>query len=269
MGQPDAPTTDIDQERAERERVKSPRVGQGASNADVEWDSFDSDAYFEHNYGTLRADDAQIIKMVTDFFESTGPARWPGRAIDVGSGANLYPALSMLPFSTQVTLYERAFTNRSWLTAQMKHPHPSWLEFWRTISAGRPEYERINKPLDVLAERAEVAKGSVFALSPNQYDLGTMFFVAESITTRTDEFRRAARLFVDSLVPRAPFAAAFMRDSSGYLVGNQWFPACSINEKDVERSLAEIAVIEDIQVVNSLDLREGYCGMIVATGRKR
>jgi hypothetical protein len=241
----------------------------GPSNDDVEWDDFDSDAYFTHNYGRLRSDDRQIIKIVTDFFESAGPARWPARAIDVGSGANLYPALSMLPFSTSVTLFERAAANREWLEHQLDHPYGQWWQFWAAMSGGRPEYERIMKPLDVLADRAEVVKGNVFTLSPDQFDIGTMFFVAESITTKIEEFRRATQHFVRSLMPRAPFAAAFMRDSSGYVVGNRHFPACSINEQDVRECLAEIAVIKDIQVVESDDLRDGYLGMIVATGRKR
>jgi hypothetical protein len=243
--------------------------GAGGGNADVEWDDFDSDAYYAHNYGRLREDDRAIIKIVTDFFESAGPRRWPARAIDVGTGANLYPALSMLPFSTSVTLYERAAANRDWLAHQLSHPYGTWWQFWAAMSAGRPEYERIMKPLEVLAGRAEVVKGNVFTLRPDQFDIGTMFFVAESITGRTEEFRRATRHFVRSLLPRAPFAAAFMRDSSGYVVGNRYFPACSINERDVRDCLAEIAVIEDIQVVNSDDLRDGYLGMIVAIGRKR
>jgi hypothetical protein len=99
--------------------------------------------------------------------------------------------------------------------------------------------------------------------------MGTMFFVAESITTRHDEFRRATRLFVDALVPKAPFAAAFMRKSSGYLVGGRPFPACSVTEDDVKRCLADLATNTEVHVVESHELREGYDGMVVAYGHKR
>ncbi|WP_213004449.1 SCO2525 family SAM-dependent methyltransferase [Paractinoplanes toevensis] len=238
-------------------------------NADVEWDDFDSQAYFANNYGTLRWDDAAIIRIIADFFATSLPEKFIGHAIDVGSGTNLYPALTMLPYSSRVTLYERAYTNRTWLHQSLARPQESWLQFWREISGGRRPYARIPSPLRLLADRAEVTKGNVFDLKPNRYDLGTMFFVAESITTRDDEFRRAARLFVDSLVPGAPFAAAFMRNSSGYFVGDIGFPACSVSEDDVREALTPVARRLEIETVDSNDLREGYSGMMVATGRKK
>jgi len=243
-------------------------------NDAVDWDQFDSDAYFSHNYGELRPDDKRIIQIIADYFEGALlgrdlPGRRMGRAIDVGSGANLYPAMVMLPYASRVTLFERAFPNRTWLESELKAPHRSWLQFWETISGGRRAYDRIREPIEVLHSRASVERGNVFGLAPDLYDLGTMFFVAESITTRTDEFQRATRLFVNTLRPGAPFAAAFMRDSAGYYVGAEHFPACSIRETDVERALAPVARNVDIELVESNDLREGYGGMMVATGRKK
>lgn len=244
-------------------------IGQQVGNEDVAWDSFGSQAYFEHNYGELRWDDAKIIEVIADFFAATVPDGFVGRAIDVGSGTNLYPALAMLPYSSEVTLYERARTNRDWLQATLKEPQSSWRPFWDAIAVDRAPYKNILRPFSVLADRAQVTRGNVFDLKPNAYDLGTMFFVAESITTRDNEFRRAARLFVDSLTPGAPFAAAFMRDSSGYYVDDLRFPACSVNEQDVLAALNPVARGVKITTIESDDLREGYCGMMVATGRKK
>jgi len=239
-------------------------------NADYDWDAFDSAAYFAHNYGTLRGDDERIIEIVADFFQSASARRiWGARAIDVGAGANLYPALAMLPFVSEVILYERAFTNRQWLEAQVGAPYSSWWQFWSHINAGRRAYQPIKDPFDLLSRRAQVVKGNIFSLRPGQFDMGTMFFVAESITTRNDEFVRATQCFFNSLVPNGYFAAAFMRNSSGYRVGTRSFPACSVDESDVKQALAPVATDVRIQTVESKDLREGYCGMIVATGRKR
>ncbi|MBM2623072.1 hypothetical protein JIG36_46990 [Actinoplanes sp. LDG1-06] len=238
---------------------------QGLSNSDVPWDSFDSDAYFESNYRWLLREDAEIIGIVADHFRRWAPR--PGRAgaIDVGTGTNLYPALTMLPFAERVTLFERSLSNRAWLTNQLREPAESWEPFWAEMR-GRPEYDRIAGPLDRLASCSQVVKGNLFDLAPRGYDIGTMFFVAEGITTRTEEFERAVRVFMASLTAGAPFAAAFMRDSWGYEVGCQRFPACPINEDDVQRCLAEVARIDAITVVDSRGLREGYSGMIVATG---
>jgi len=242
-------------------------------NDDAPWDGFDSDEYFAHNYGQLRHDDAQIIEIVADFFVHSFERSQPRRmanAIDVGPGANLYPALTMLPFSSRVTLFERSHSNRQWLTGALAKPQPSWRDqFWRAIAAHRPAYQTIRDPLDVLAGRAEVTKGNVFALEPEQYDIGTMFFVAESITTQYDEFQRAAQHFIGSLFPGAPFAAAFMCRSEGYYVGSTFFPAYPVDVADVEACLAPIARLNQVVRIDSDDLRDGYSGMIVATGWKK
>ncbi|MEV4350686.1 SCO2525 family SAM-dependent methyltransferase [Actinoplanes sp. NPDC049596] len=258
-------------------RLETPPKGSGPTptpgNADAPWDEFDSDAYFQHNYGELRKDDARIIEIIADFFQGAFPharhTRQLARAIDVGSGTNLYPALTMMPYSSQVTLFERAFTNREWLKRELQHPSESWETFWTAIASGRTAYDKFRRPLEVLHGRAHVEKGSVFSLPVADYDMGTMFFVAESITTRNDEFERAAQAFVNSLVPGAPFAAAFMRNSSGYIVGDQRFPACMIDKPDVLRALAPVARTVHIETVESNDLRDGYSGMMVATGRKK
>ncbi|WP_305784757.1 SCO2525 family SAM-dependent methyltransferase [Symbioplanes lichenis] len=240
-------------------------------NLDVDWDEFDSEAYFDHNYGMLRPDDRQIIGIVTSFFDDCRrryPDTWLRHAIDVGAGANLYPALAMLPFTSEITLFERASSNCSWLDQQLRKPNDSWWQFWSEMALDRDAYGKINDPLDLLSRRAHVTKGNLFRLEPGRYDMGTMFFVAESITTREDEFQRAVGKFVGSLRRHAPFAAAFMKNSSGYRVGNVNFPACSVEEDDIVRALAGVARDVTITTVDSKDLRDGYGGMIVATGRK-
>ncbi len=249
--------------------LERPTSDEPLGNKDFAWDAFDSDEYFQRNYENLRKDDAQIINIVADFFHTAGPEQWRERALDVGSGANLYPALTMLPFASKVTLCERSHRNREWLEQELAGPHVSWKDYWQEMGAHRPRYQRIAQPFDLLKRNAEVRKGNIFTLTPNQFDIGTMFFVAESITTRKDEFERATRAFVRSLVLKAPFAAAFMRGSTGYSVGTDRFGAYAVTEEDVERCLATEALIKDIQVVESHDLRDGYTGMIVVTGRKR
>ncbi|WP_250037432.1 SCO2525 family SAM-dependent methyltransferase [Paractinoplanes maris] len=233
------------------------------------WERFNSDAYFTANYGRLRSDDATIIKIVADYFKKNQPVPDLGQAIDVGPGANLYPALVMLPYASRVTLFERSFANRDWLARELDTPHGSWWQFWDAISAGRSAYDPINKPLETLHGRVRIERGNVFSLEPDQYDVGTMFFVAESITSRIDEFQRATRLFVNALKRNAPFAAAFMRLSSGYVVAGERFPACSIDEDDVHRALAPVARNVTVHRVRSKGLRPGYDGMMVATGRRK
>jgi hypothetical protein len=111
----------------------------GLNSDEALWDGFDSEDYFWHNYGRLRWDDAHIIDIVSDFFGGAASPRRQLRAIDVGTGSNLYPALTMLPFSSTVTLLERSRANRRWLRQELDRPRGSWKEkFWPVIATGRP-----------------------------------------------------------------------------------------------------------------------------------
>lgn len=233
-------------------------------NSDVNWDSFDSGLYREHNYRTLRDDDQQIIHLVRDFFATTGLADAHG--VDVGAGSNLYPALAMLPFCHRIDLCEFAASNVAWLRREIAGYDASWDRFWAEYAI-HPSYARLDDPRHRLATVAHVQQVSIFDLPQHTWDIGTMFFVACSISTDIEEFNRAVTRFVGSLKAGAPFAAAFMLGSQGYHVGNDWFPAVSVDHETILKSFAGIArrtTLSDIET--GQPLREGYRGMCLVTG---
>ncbi|MDQ3274114.1 MAG: SCO2525 family SAM-dependent methyltransferase [Actinomycetota bacterium] len=240
-------------------------------NSHFPWDDFDSSWYFDHNYKVLRDDDRQIIEIVRDFFVTLDPSSHRCRyGIDVGSGTNLYPALTMLPLCDKTTLYEYATSNVSWLQREMELYSQSWDPFWDLL-AKEPLYKSVDSPRKALAAKARVETGSVFDLPEWRWDIGTMFFVAESLSSELSEFQAALGSFLRSLRPGAPFAAAFMENSSGYDVSTHRFPAVAITANDVEICLA--GATEDLEIhrigTTSSPLRDGYEGMILAIGRAR
>src|SRR5215813_2214758 len=91
---------------------------QPSLNGEVDWSAFDSEAYFAHNYRTLRDDDREIMKIVRDWFVTAaiGPE---AVGVDVGTGTNLYPALAMLPFCSRLELRELSPPNVAWLKKQI------------------------------------------------------------------------------------------------------------------------------------------------------
>ena len=237
-------------------------------NADQPWDSFDSVWYLSHNYDTLRYDDRRIIEWMSAFFASAPRRVGSEHGVDVGSGTNLYPALAMVPRCHQITLIERAATNVQWLKAAVDCYAESWDPFWRTMVDTRSDtYGGIN-PRRALESRAEVVQGNIFDLPSQRYDVGTMFFVAESITGSVPEFEKATKKFVGSLHRRAPFAAAFMKNSRGYQVGSYRFPAVAVDDNDVLECLRSAAYDVKVHAVSDgvNPLRDGYDGMILATG---
>jgi hypothetical protein len=238
------------------------------TNDEADWNVFASDWYYAHNYANLRDDDQEIVRGIRDFFAGAGLTG--ARGVDVGSGTNLYPALAMLPFCRTIELREYSAPNVAWLKRNTRTMDTRWAQFW-SVYRENPEYLKVTDPVARLAKLARVKQASVFDLPERRYDVGTMCFLACSLSTDMNEFRRAVTAFLRSLRPGAPFAATFMERSEGYLVDGVRFPAVSIESSDVEEALAPLAYCRPInRITTRKPLREGYNGaMILATGRVR
>jgi NNMT/PNMT/TEMT family len=246
-------------------------------SADAPWNTFSSHDYWRSNYSHIHAEDREIISRVSHFltsaFADRAPARW---AIDVGSGTNLYPALLMLPWAERILLADYSESNIGWLRQQIARDGGpwAWRTFWQEMQAAKG-YRDVAGPRERLREAcagepgyAGIERWSIFDLPEGRWDVGTMFFVAESITRRPGEFLAALEHFVDALKPDSPLAAAFLAGSHGYEVAGTTFPAIPITCERVERNLTELGVRE--LTVELLDtrpgVRDGYEGIVVATG---
>jgi hypothetical protein len=259
-------------------RVREDEDETPVRNAEAPWREFSSADYWEHNYQEMLPVDREIIQQVSQFFMDAFADREPaGQAIDVGSGANLYPALLMLPWASQILLTDYSEANVSWLRQQVLTDGGgpwTWTPFWTELQ-DLGGYAQIGEPRKQLREacagqhqRVGIEQHSVFELPRSRWQLGTMFFVAESITEDPDEFRDAIGGFIGALQPRAPFAAAFMAGSKGYPVAGTQFPALNITEADVKEHFNDLGVgqLEVVPVQTPERVRDGYDGMIVATG---
>jgi hypothetical protein len=238
-----------------------------ARNTEYEWNSFDPEDYLEHNYATLRDDDRQILQILRDFFcrQSFDPGT---RGVDVGTGTNLYPALAMLPFCSTISMLEYSEANIDWLRHQVLGYSPNWESFWAVLTE-QQDYRTVTGPRDALRLRADIRKWNILKDDTKErWDVGTMFFVAESITTDWAEFSAALIRFCQLLKPGAPFVATFMENSRGYDVGGLHFPALSIDRDDVDIQLSSLG--NDLTVhrfgIGDAPLRSGYSGMLLAHG---
>lgn len=241
-----------------------------ARNAQFPWDEFAAVDYCDHNYSQLRDDDREILEFVAGWFAQEMAKRPGGDAVDVGAGPNLYPSLAMLPYCRTLTLREYSTSNVEFLRAQTAELPERWEPFWDVVSSGA-RHGDFAEARTLLAERVRVEQGSVFDLPPSRWDLGTMFFVAESISQDPAEFESAVGQFVRALRPGSPFAAAFMEQSDGYEVAGVRFPATPVGLQEVRACLGALST--DLRVkrveMRPAPLRPGYTGMIVAVGRAR
>ncbi|MCN9239543.1 SCO2525 family SAM-dependent methyltransferase [Streptomyces sp. RY43-2] len=242
-------------------------------NADVRWSAFDPIAYVDHNYRDLQAEDAEILQILRDHFGGhfAGRADGPVSGIDVGAGANLYPGLAMLPWCDEITLFERSSANVRYLKSQVASYDANWDQFWRVLCKNEVYAALDIDPRAKFRTAVRVEEGNLFELVAHegQWSMGTMFFVAESMTTSREEFTRGVECFLRALRPGAPFAAAFMEHSKGYHAGKHFFPACDVGESEVYESLAPFAdEFTTTRLKASAAVREGYSGMIVAYGHR-
>jgi len=246
-------------------------------NADAPWNRFSPEDYWQQNYHKLQAEDREIIRLVSQFFIAAFAGRPLAQlGIDVGSGTNIYPALLMLPWTDQILLTDYSEGNVEWLRRQLADDSGGWTwrPFWHELQ-GKEGYDQIGEPRKQLREACQSEKGhagierhSVFELPAARWDLGTMFFVAESITEDPDEFRAALAGFTGALKPGAPFATAFMAGSRGYPVGGTHFPALPITTGHVRQQFTELGARNlSVKLLRTKHrVRDGYEGMIVATG---
>ncbi|MFB9235796.1 SCO2525 family SAM-dependent methyltransferase [Plantactinospora siamensis] len=239
----------------------------GRANSEVEWDGFDPQSYVRKNYAALRPDDRQLLCGIRDFFAAAGLDE--ARCVDVGSGANLYPVLSLLPFARSIDLCDLSRSNLAWLRRQITGYDPIWDPYWR-VCAELPAYAAVTDPRARLAQAGRALEISVFDLPRRMWDAGTMFFVACSISDDPVEAERATSRFLGALRPGSPFGAAFMLGSGGYRVGQRWFPAGRLERADVAASIAaggyELAFRELRPVP---PLRDEHLTMLLVTGRSR
>jgi hypothetical protein len=243
--------------------IQSPRP----LNAEVEWDGFDPQAYVRHNYAELRPDDREILRRTRDFF--AGASLTDARCVDVGSGANLYPTLSLLPFAQTVDLCEWSTSNVRWLRAQVGGYDELWDPYWQ-VCAEHPAYAALSDPRRRLAQVGRVLRTSVFDLPRHAWDAGTMFFVACSISADRAEADDAIARFLRALRPGSPFAVAVMLHSAGYRVGRHSFPAVPLRRAEVVAGIAAGAYDLDVHEEHPRPpLRDGYLSMLLATGRTR
>lgn len=245
-------------------------------NSNAAWDAFDSDAYVGSNYAEPRGDDKKVLAIGAQHFADSGVRDCV--AVDAGAGANLYPALSMLPWCRRLVLLEYSAGNVEYLRRQVEELDEIWAPYWEVVSpfcGGRPfswARQRLNK-VAVVEHGSIIGSRGQFRLSSGELleaGMGTMHFVAESLSEEYSEFEEANLRFMGILNGGAPFSAAYMKESHGYEVGGVRYPATPVDENDVEEVLRPYSYGLDVQHVlpDPAPLRPGEPGFVMAVGKR-
>jgi hypothetical protein len=256
---------------ADSEPTGEPTSEPSIPNKAVQWSDFDAHEYYEINYAAVLPEDVEIIECASKFLiEACGPPSRLRRAVDVGAGTNLYPSLLMLPWAERIVFTEYASGNIEWLRENLPYAPGRWhwQRFWDLV-AELPGYRTVDDPRRRLAAAHEIREQSIFDLPKRTWDLGSMFFVADGMTTVQEEFETAVRTFLAALLPGSPFLMAFMEGSRGYEVRDKPFPSVQITQESLEALLAELPVMgaSVLRTDKSVQpLRPGYDAMLLVTG---
>jgi hypothetical protein len=244
------------------------------SNADFQWAEFDSEAYFQHYYGESHPDDDQVVRCAVAAMKQALPAGADLDIVDVGTGPNLIPLFCTLPRARRLTAWEYAASNIAWLAAELEQDEmrPQWRHSWGvTREAYLPEYVLPESPLPALREKTRLHQGSIFDLPKRSWDAATMFFCAESITGRRDEFETACAAYASCVKPGGTLAAAFLVGTSRYVIADRQFPILSLSAAEIESSFARHATNVKAERIGIVDreIRSGYSGFVFLTGVAR
>ena len=205
-------------------------------NADYQWAQFDPEAYFQHYYGEPHPDDERVIRYAVTAMKHAPPIGADLDVVDVGTGPSLIPFFCALPRARQLTAWEYAEGNIAWLEfeLQRKEMRSQWRHFWRIArEAYLLDCRLPEDPMPLLRAKSIVRRGSIFDLPERTWDAATMFFCAESITERQDEFEAACAAYARCVKRGGALAAAFVAHSAGYLVKESLFPALSLSAESI------------------------------------
>lgn len=257
-----------DQSQREKEAAQS------LGNADYRWAEFDAEAYFQHYYGESHPDDDQVVRCAVAALKRALP---PGNTldfVDVGTGPNLIPLFCALPRAARLTAWEYAPSNIAWLEAELARDdmRPQWQHSWTvTREAYLPDHVLPENPLPVLRAKTALHQGSIFELPERSWDAGTMFFCAESITGRQEEFEAACAAYARSVKSGGTLAAAFLVGTSRYVISDRQFPILCLSAGAIESTFARYARDIKAERIGMVDreIRSGYSGFVFLTGIAR
>lgn len=240
-----------------------------AGNAEFDWSKFDSEYYFQHYYGEPHPDDDLVIRVAVDALKQA-----PGRdldIVDVGTGPNLIPFFCAMGRAKSFTAWEYAQSNVAWLQKELQtdEMRPQWVHFWReTRAAYGGGWDLPENPIPALRASTTVTQGSIFDLPERRWDAATMFFCAESITERQDEFEKACAAYARCVKEGGMLAAAFLVRSAGYVVSDRPFPVLHLSADTIETVFKRHAtdVKAELIGIREREIRSGYSGFIFLTG---
>jgi len=237
------------------------RITQWDTDTERPWDHLRPQTYFEDNYAEPHEADLHLARELRLAWQEIGVVAMVQQkdleVIEIGTGANLYPVLAALPYASRLHITDVSQPVLDYLREQASGGlDRRWMKFGST-SIGY-------KAARLLMTYAEVQRLAIDDLAVADWDVVSMHFVAESITSSKGVFAHAMGRIYDGLAPGGHLLASFMLGSSGWTVAGAGFPAVPLSLRDVQEAAIEAGFeLKGLTPITGGEtpVREGYDGM--------
>ncbi len=232
----------------------------------TEWNGFPTTTYLTNNYGVLHEEDMRIMQLTADFYKSINPI---DSVIDVGTGPNLYPALTLLPFAKKITLTDISESNLKFLREQTVSPSHIWSQYWRMLMKHDRAYRSGLYPQKL--QTVAVRKHNILTATSRRYTLATSHFCLEAISNQIDVFMNACKRFTELVHPDGYLVAVFMENSTHYFVDGVRYPTITVNQTLLLQIFGRLT--KNINIVriprSKKPIRSGYSGILLLTAQRK
>lgn len=210
-----------------------------------DWTAFDPGEYLNEYYADLGEENVAILRFYADVFRAMTPK---SVMLDFGSGPTIYSLISAVTKVEEVHIVEYLEANRSELRKWFQGDTTAFN--WRHFIRASLQMEKNVRcsAFDIVRRtakirnavtsigRCDVRQVPPFVRGRQRYDVVASNFCAESITDNREEWRSFVMNIASLVAVGGTFLITTLKKANCYSVGPAFFPAVSIDEKD----LAEI-----------------------------
>ena len=245
-----------------------------------DWTAFDPSAYLNEYYADLGEENVAILQFYVDVFRAMTPK---SIMLDFGSGPTIYSLISAVTKVQEIHIVEYLEANRLELRKWFQEDNTAFN--WRHFIQASLQMEKNGRcsAFDIMRRtakirnsvtsigRCDVRQVPPFVRGRQRYDVVASNFCAESITDSREEWRSFVANISSLVAVGGTFLITALKKASCYSVGPAFFPAVSIDEKDLGEILCEAGFSSESIVIRTVPAdrpSRHYEGLMLAAAVK-
>lgn len=251
-----------------------------------DFEEWDPKQYLKQYYseGFVTDDEVGIFKFLIDFFKNTD-TRFLS-CLDVGCGPTIHHIIPLAPFVEKIYLADYFVSNlkeiKSWIKKE-SHAH-DWSTHIKDGLAFELAMEGKMITEEAMEGRARLIRRKITSLLEcdifkkrpidlkKTFPLVTSFFCVDSVASSKESWKSGMSNLSSLVSKNGWLLLSSLKNSSGYKVGDKWFPGANIDENDLKQCLEECGFLPETIEVEVVPVEmwseAGFKSIIVAKAKK-